>query len=309
VRAMAMQHTNDFCKNLDKTIRESFLKHEFLPQLKILVCDPCQQVRLAACEAPHFGQYLDAETIKEHLLPLIIMLMEDVSTIVSQGIASNLGALKDVVGIQIPVLAEYLLPVIINLSKNAKMSTRLSLIENLPILAKQLGPEFFDKQLTSLCILEASDNCFIISESAIWNLKLLFEILGCNWVKQSIIPQILEMFQECHEVTLCEKSLALIKFIVDACEVSDICEQLLPIIFRLAKDQTTSIRNLASKILHSIANKLIQSPVPYQSVLEEIKPVLVDLSNDTNADIKQFTLESLNAFFPSDSSIEHIVDH
>jgi hypothetical protein len=54
--------------------------------------------------------------------------------------------------IGIDLLSQSLLPAIIELSEDRQWRVRLALIEYIPLLAKQLGVQFFDEKLSALCM-------------------------------------------------------------------------------------------------------------------------------------------------------------
>jgi len=49
-------------------------------------------------------------------------------------------------------LSQSLLPAIVELAEDSKWRVRLAIIEYMPLLAGQLGVEFFDEKLNSLCM-------------------------------------------------------------------------------------------------------------------------------------------------------------
>lgn len=51
-----------------------------------------------------------------------------------------------------PQLSQSLLPAIVELAEDSKWRVRLAIIEYMPLLAGQLGVEFFDEKLNSLCM-------------------------------------------------------------------------------------------------------------------------------------------------------------
>ena len=55
-----------------------------------------------------------------------------------------------VIGIQ--QLSQSLLPAIVELAEDSKWRVRLAIIEYMPLLAGQLGVEFFNEKLNSLCM-------------------------------------------------------------------------------------------------------------------------------------------------------------
>lgn len=65
-------------------------------------------------------------------------------------IISNLDCVNEVIGIK--QLSQSLLPAIVELAEDNKWRVRLAIIEYMPLLAGQLGKEFFDEKLNTLCM-------------------------------------------------------------------------------------------------------------------------------------------------------------
>ena len=55
-----------------------------------------------------------------------------------------------VIGIEL--LSQSLLPAIVQLAEDKQWRVRLAIIQHLPLLASQLGVNFFDEKLSSLCM-------------------------------------------------------------------------------------------------------------------------------------------------------------
>jgi serine/threonine-protein phosphatase 2A regulatory subunit A len=96
-----------------------------------------------------------------------------------------------VIGIEL--LSQSLLPAIVQLAEDKQWRVRLAIIEYIPLLAKQLGVEFFDEKLGNLCMSWLGDTVFSIREAATQNLKKLTEVFGVEWAKATIIPKIMTM--------------------------------------------------------------------------------------------------------------------
>ena len=125
-------------------------------------------------------------------------------------IISNLDCVNEVIGIQ--QLSQSLLPAIVELAEveiidiliilchiiisiihhqDTKWRVRLAIIEYMPLLAGQLGVEFFDEKLNSLCMTWLIDHVYAIREAATNNLKKLVEKFGTEWAQKTVIPKVL----------------------------------------------------------------------------------------------------------------------
>ena len=64
------------------------------------------------------------------------------------------------------------------------------------LLIGQLGVEFFDEKLNSLCMTWLIDHVYAIREAATNNLKKLVEKFGTDWAQQTIIPKVIAMSRD-----------------------------------------------------------------------------------------------------------------
>lgn len=141
-------------------------------------------------------------------------------------IISNLDCVNEVIGIQ--QLSQSLLPAIVELAEDTKWRVRLAIIQYMPLLAGQLGVEFFDEKLNTLCMTWLVDQgllsklssfmktllfqyhyccnvispiylsylVFAIREAATQNLKKLVEKFGAEWATTTVIPKVLQMSRD-----------------------------------------------------------------------------------------------------------------
>lgn len=66
----------------------------------------------------------------------------------------------------------------------------------MPLLAGQLGVEFFDEQLNFLSMNWLADHVYAIREAATLNLKKLVEKFGPEWAQTTIVPRVLAMARD-----------------------------------------------------------------------------------------------------------------
>lgn len=101
--------------------------------------------------------------------------------------------MEPVIGID--KLSSSLLPAIVTLAEDKQWRVRLAIIEHVPLLASQLGVQFFDEKLNSLCMSWLGDTVFSIREASTQNLKKLTEVFGVEWASSAIVPKVMEMGQ------------------------------------------------------------------------------------------------------------------
>lgn len=144
VRTFAAYRVADIGRIVGAEITTSRL----LPVVTRLSEDAAEPVRAALASvilalAPLLGQ---AATV-ELLLPVFLRLLKDTSAQVRLNIISKLEAVNAVIGLRI--LSQSLLPAISELSSDKQWRVRAAIIDFMPLLARQLGADFFDTELVS----------------------------------------------------------------------------------------------------------------------------------------------------------------
>ena len=106
---------------------------------------------------------------------------------------SKLTSIVKVIGIE--SLSQSLLPAIRELAEDKQWRVRLAIIEYMPLLANQLGMQFFNDKLSAMCLTWLSDSVFSIRQAASLNMQKLAEIFGVEWAKSHILPKIISFNQ------------------------------------------------------------------------------------------------------------------
>jgi len=166
-----------------------------IPVVRELVTDPSQHVRAAlASNVMGLAFELGVEVTMKEVLELVLTLLKDEFPDVRLNVISKLDKVTFVMGID--KLSNELLPAIVDLAEDRNWRVRLAIIEHIPLLAKQLGKEFFDVEmkLGDLCLNWLGDCVWSIREAAIKNLKSLTEVFGVEWARENIVPQVIQLF-------------------------------------------------------------------------------------------------------------------
>ena len=121
-----------------------------------------------------------------------------------------------------------------HLAEDRQWRIRLAIIEYIPLLAAQLGRDYFEEQLAELCMAWLVDNVFSIREAATINLKNLTEHFGVDWARTSVVPRIVAMHSNAnflHRLT----SLYAVKVLCGAMTPELIQTLLIPLVVELAQ--------------------------------------------------------------------------
>ncbi|GFS00311.1 serine/threonine-protein phosphatase 2A 65 kDa regulatory subunit A alpha isoform, partial [Elysia marginata] len=247
VRAASAHKVKDFCQNLSPDVREQIIMTSMLPCVKDLVADANQHVKSAL--ASSYGCNFTYESIS--IKPQSI----DECPEVRLNIISNLDCVNEVIGIK--QLSQSLLPAIVELAEDTKWRVRLAIIEYMPLLAGQLGVEFFDEKLNSLCMTWLVDHVYAIREAATLNLKKLVEKFGKEWAQQTVIPKVLQMSRDqnyLHRLTC----LFCINLLAEPCGQELTTKLMLPTIVSMGSDPVANVRFNVAKTLQKLAPQLDQ---------------------------------------------------
>ncbi|KZT02725.1 ARM repeat-containing protein [Laetiporus sulphureus 93-53] len=303
VRIAAAGQVPGFAKLLEKEV----ILARIIPCVRELCQDTSQHVRASlANQISGLAPLLGKDSTIEHLLPLFLHLLKDEFPEVRLNIISKLEQVNagtcadlfvsvraDVVEvIGIDLLSESLLPAIVELAEDKSWRVRQAIIEYIPLLATQLGKEFFDEQLGNLCMSWLGDTVFSIREAAIVNLKKLTEVFGVDWAKVQIVPKVVGMGQHPNYLYRMTTVQA-ITVIAPSLTLDIVRGEILDTLLQLANDPIPNIRFNVAKALEVLADTFGSSPEGKQLTQQKIVPVLDVLKNDQDADVRFFASRAL----------------
>lgn len=119
---------------------------------------------------------IDKHATNEYILPIFLKLLKDESSDVRLNLFKRLEDMNKVLGIE--NLSQAIIPALTELSQDKNWRIKLSVVEQFPVLARQLGETFFNEKLSPICVAWLNDSIYSIREAAINNLRQLTEIFG-----------------------------------------------------------------------------------------------------------------------------------
>ncbi|XP_006833878.1 PREDICTED: serine/threonine-protein phosphatase 2A 65 kDa regulatory subunit A beta isoform-like isoform X3 [Chrysochloris asiatica] len=275
----------DKFSELQKAVGPKITLSDLIPAFQNLLKDCEAEVRAAAAhKVKELCENLPIEGRETIIMNQILPYIKCPE--VRLNIISNLDCVNEVIGIC--QLSQSLLPAIVELAEDAKWRVRLAIIEYMPLLAGQLGVEFFDEKLNSLCMAWLVDHVYAIREAATNNLMKLVQKFGTEWAQNTIVPKVLVMANDpnyLHRMT----TLFCINALSEACGQEITTKQMLPIVLKMAGDQVANVRFNVAKSLQKIG------PILDTDALQgEVKPVLQKLGQDDDMDVKYFAQEAIS---------------
>jgi len=181
-------------------------------------------------------------------------------------------------------------PALKDLSEDKNWRIKLSVVEQYPALAKQLGEQFFTEKLVQICLNWLNDNVYSIRMAAIDNFKELTKIFGSAWCERNVLKKLLEMRLE-------QNYLYRLTTLFGIAELSEVLnmqivkKSFIPVLQQTSKDKIPNIRMNVAKTIHKIRKKLYAAQVTQveSQIDQELIQILNDLKGDEDDDVKFFT--------------------
>jgi len=266
---------------------------DILPPIQELVGDNSQHVRAAlASNIMGMAPDLGVEVTVEHLVDIVLALLKDEYPEVRLNVIAQLDKVSFIMSIE--KLSGELLPAIVELAEDKNWRVRLAIIAHIPLLAKQLGKEYFghEKKLGELCIKWLGDSVCTIREAAITNLKKLTEVFGVEWAQINIVPQVLSLYDMSNNYLLRMTSLNAIGVLSELVGRSIVEDMFLPVVTEKAsRDPVPNVRFCSAKTLTVVI------PFVGKEMREKkIRPVLMTLvgsETEKDTDVQYFAQQAL----------------
>lgn len=160
----------------------------------------------------------------------------------------------------------------------------------MPLLAKQLGRDFFTEKLTSICVGWLGDHIATIRVAAAQNLSELTKLFGTDWACEFLMPSINDIrrhpsyLRRLTAVLACSRMATEMDPAIASIEV-------LPIVLEMATDTVPNIRFNVAKELGEMAK------VCGRKVYEQqIYPVLCLLMDDPDRDVRFYAEQSKTSY-------------
>ena len=157
---------------------------------------------------------------------------------------------------------------------------RLAIIEQTPLLAKQLGKDFFTDKLSSVCVNWLGDDIATIREAATKNIQELTALFGTDWACECLLPAIDDIRQNSSYLRRLTAVRACGRMAIEM-DSSVAQTEVLPIVLEMATDTVANIRFNVARSLEEIGP--ICEPGVYQ---QQILPILSLLQDDPDRDVR-----------------------
>jgi serine/threonine-protein phosphatase 2A regulatory subunit A len=148
--------------------------------------------------------------------------------------------------------------------------------------------DVFIKQIEPLLFGFLKDRAQTIRESSIKRLSSLVQVYKHDWLLNGCLPKFNETLNKQNGYAFRISGLYCLQSIAQNLSTEIVTDKILPILIKNARDDVPNVKLVAVRIIKSLLLKLDQN-----SVNSQIKPLLQELSNDNDKDVKYFAQEAL----------------
>jgi len=242
-----------------------------------LVTDEAQSVReTLASDILLLIPFCD-DTTRDPVFRMFQALLKDAVPGVRLNVISKLGKITDTIGEE--KLSQDLIPAIVELSGDKHWRVRLAVIEYIPPLAKQLTLKYFSEHLGKLCLKWLRDSVSKIREKAATLLKLLVDVYGSEFLRQTVLPQIREIATE-RNYLYRMVSLFIMNELISVTDKTIVADCFFPILTPLLSDPIPNVRINVAKTL-----RLLLEDSKANEYSAKVTGMLKTLAGDSDVDV------------------------
>jgi len=282
VRIAAVQSLVTFIK----TISVEKL-HILIPHIQTLAKDSSSLVRCDICNViANVIPILGKDTSNSKLFPALLELIEDKESTVKISCIKSLSQSASVLG---PEIMNSLTPHFKILLDEKRWRVREATYDVLVDLALLFqNADLFIKQIEPLFFGFLKDRANTIRETGIKKLPALIQVFKNTWFLNNCLPKLVEILNKQNTYLLRITGLYCLKAAAQALPSEVVSEKILPILLKNGKDEVPNVRIVIVKIIKSLILKFDNNTVSFQ-----VKPLLQELSNDTDKDVQFYAQEAL----------------
>jgi serine/threonine-protein phosphatase 2A regulatory subunit A len=259
-----------------------------VPLFPVISKDPVQQVRsaLSTCIGP-LSVSLGEDFTLTHLIPLLTDSVKDESPNIRFNATSSIGAICQVLQAKgYSQVLHQMVSLLHLLAQDSNWRTRLAVLEQIPVLCKLHGREFFESKLENLFLSFFGDSVHAVRSALTVQIGILGEMLGEEWTVDHFLQKILSLYSRSSSYSSRIAILQTLgKLVVVIRDANDIDRLLSPTLELGCNDAVANVRFVACSVIYDIM-RLGDSRSA--SVRKFIKPKLESLVKDNDIDVRYF---------------------
>jgi len=252
-----------------------------------------QQVREHIAEqACALAPVLGKDAALNELLPLVKLFLADEQIEIKRKTLRSVAPLVETLGGD--GTDAHLLPEVLAMAQDQQWRVRHSIVETMAVYAQHLGMELFNLRLKEVQERALADSVAQIRGQAVLNLSALYTKFGERWLRDQLLPGVLEAAKSTGGASYLRRITALqaVGQLAGVMAGPVVAQELVTqVAVPLSRDKVANVRIAAADALTKCLACLASENQSF--VKESIHPVLNDLTQDSDADVKFFAQQAL----------------
>jgi serine/threonine-protein phosphatase 2A regulatory subunit A len=262
-----------------------------VPLFAVIIKDPVQQVRAAlSCCIGTIAKSLGKEFTLDYLIPLLTDAVKDESPVIRYQATGSIGPICEV--LQDPVFVKSLnqmIGLMNSLAQDSNWRTRLAVLEQIPVLCRLHGRDFFESKLENLFLSFFGDSVHAVRTALTDQIGKLAEFLGEEWTTQHFLQKVLSLYSLTSPYSTRVAILQTLPNIANVIRnADDVHKMVLPILEKGCTDPVANVRFVACQAISVIAHTGKRSHIR-KSVIQELD----NLMKDADSDVQYFAERAL----------------
>lgn len=261
--------------------------HLLIPHIQALAADHFSHVRANVCDViTSVIPLVPKEISTTKLLPSLLKLIEDSD---SETRMNSIKSTVKFVGVMGPELMQSLTSHFKTFLEDKKWRIREAAYITLFDLALAYqNQSVFTQYIEALLFGFIKDRAQTIRETGIKRLPSLLQVYKQDWLMSTCLPKFNDLLNKQNGSAFRITGLYCLQSVAQNLSSEIVTDKILPIFLKNARDEVPNVRFVVVKILKSLILKFDQN-----SVNNQIKPLLQELSNDADKDVKFYAQDAL----------------
>lgn len=283
VRAVTAKHIAGYVN----IVRKEAFQSEIIPLIQPLAQDSAPNVRSAvsiSCMelAPNLGE----NDSKALLTPLLTLFLRDEVVDVRLNVLKRMDCLAQ----WMSSFEGTILPAIADLAKDLQWRVREAVVLSIPSLAGSLGNQYFQEHLLEIYVGAFTDMVSEVRLSATKVLPQLLQSVGSDYILQSVLPRMVEIFKKSIIYQERVNVLHAMRQLASEHASSELLGAMIDMAVDATKDKIPNVR-----FVSSIALEKLSAYAESSIIAGRVRPCLQDLVSDNDADVQYFANSALEA--------------
>jgi len=187
---------------------------------------------------------------------------------------------------QVGPLLERITPQLVTLCSDENWRVRRQLNLEMPAVLKHMGQPYFQTHFLEHYVKSLKDSVSEVRNAMAFSLCQMVQVTDSNWVQDKVYPTVKSMAAEEYfsRITM----VSALKHLLDGGVSERFVNEIYALVIASASDTVPNVRLATAGVLHDICRRDTAAPI-----IGELRPVLKELKDDKDKDVRYTALEAL----------------